>query len=103
MSGGVSPPMARKLFLVEETFTVQRRGTILLPGLAPEDQERSGIGDPLRLLRPDGSELRVAIAGMDWFHPGPGGEIAILVALSKFEVPAGTEVWSVEAEPDLVP
>jgi hypothetical protein len=86
--------MARKLFNVEDFFSIKGRGTVLLPGLVPEGDERFRIGDLLRLWRPDGSELQVAISGFDFFHPGPHGEYAVLVALPKAEVPLGTEVWS---------
>ena len=86
--------MARKLFNVEDSFTVHHRGTMLLPGLIPEGDERFRIGDTLRLRRPDGTELRVAVDGFDFFHPGPNGEYAVLIALPKAEVPRGTEVWS---------
>jgi hypothetical protein len=84
----------RKLFTVEETFTIHHRGTILVPGLLAERNECFRIGDPLRLVRPDGSELTVTIRGLDLFNRGPKGEIAVLVELQKSEVPLGTEVWS---------
>jgi hypothetical protein len=86
--------MARKLFNVKDSFSIKGRGTVLLPGLAPEGDERFRIGDSLCLRRPDGTELRVAIGGFDFFHPGPQGEYAVLIALPKAEVPLGTEVWS---------
>jgi hypothetical protein len=86
--------MARKLFSVEEVFTVHHRGTMLLPGLTPQADERFSIGDLLLLRRPDGSEVQVNIDGIDLVHPGPNGEYAVLVALPKPEVPLGTEIWS---------
>lgn len=85
--------MARKLFTVEETF-IHHRGTVLLPGVVSEGDEDFHIGDPLRLVRPDGSEVATAIDGFDLFNLGPRGECAVLVALPKPEVPTGTEVWS---------
>ena len=87
--------MARKLFIVEETFSIHHRGTILVPGLVPEAEERFRTGDPLRLIRPDGSEVATAIDGLDLINRGPQAQFAVLVALPKFEVPVGTEVWSV--------
>ncbi len=86
--------MARKLFTVEDTFTIRGRGTILVPGLAPEGDEHFRIGDALRLVRADGSEVATAINGLDFFNPGPQGQIAVVVALPKSEVPVDTEVWS---------
>jgi hypothetical protein len=86
--------MARKLFTVEESVTVSQRGTFLMPGLVHEGDERFHIGDPLRLVRPDGTEIVTAIDGIDFCNVGPQGEIAVMVALAKSGVPAGTEVWS---------
>jgi hypothetical protein len=86
--------MARKLFTVEESFTVSQRGTFLMPGLVHEGDERFRIGDPLRLVRPDGSEIVTGINDFHVLNPGLQGEIAVMVALPKSGVPAGTEVWS---------
>ena len=86
--------MARKLFAVEDTFTIQQRGPILAPGVQPEDDERFRTGDALRLVRPDGSEVFTSIGGIEFFHPDPLGRFAILVPLAKSEIPIGTEVWS---------
>jgi hypothetical protein len=87
--------MARKLFTVEGVFSIQRRGTILIPGLVPERDGRFVIGKTLRLLRPDGTETQTAITGLDRFSPPlSAGPFAVMVALPKSEVPIGTEVWS---------
>jgi hypothetical protein len=86
--------MARRLFTVEETFKLKNRGTILVPGVLPEGDERFRIGDPLRVLRPDRSELMVAIVGFHSFDPGPCCEYTVLVALPKSEIPIGSAVWS---------
>jgi hypothetical protein len=86
--------MARKLFTVEDTFTIRGRGTVLVPGLVPEGDEHFRIGDALRLVHPDGSEMVVAISGIELFNPGPQAQYPVLVTLSKSEVPIGSEVWS---------
>lgn len=86
--------MARKLFTVEQAFTIRPRGIILLPGLMPEGEERFRVGDKLRLVCPDGSDLVTAIKGLDLFNLGPRGETAVMVPLQESEVPVGTEVWS---------
>jgi hypothetical protein len=86
--------MPRKLFTVEDTFAIRGRGTFLVPGIVPEGDERFRIGDALRLVHPDGSELMTAISGIDFFNPGPQAQYPVLVALPKSEVPIGTEVWS---------
>jgi hypothetical protein len=95
--------MARRLFTVEEVFTIHWRGTILVPGIVPEGDERFHIGDTLRLRRPDESELLVTIDGIDLFNVSEAGAYSIVVALPKSEVPLGTEVWSTEAHLDLGP
>jgi hypothetical protein len=87
-------PQSRKLFTVETRTPVEQHGTILYPGFNPGPDERLRIGDRVRLRRPDGLELRAAIGGLVFFHPGPNGEWAILVSLEESQVPIGTEVWS---------
>jgi len=87
--------MARTLFTVEDAFTIRGRGTILVPGLIPQGDERFRVGDLVRLLRPDGSEVEKPIGGIDMFNVPAHGGYAIVVALPKQEVPIGTEVWSV--------
>jgi hypothetical protein len=94
-NGRAAKTAPRKLFSVETRFEVQDRGTILGPGLISEPDEFFRVGQSIQLRRPDGSELRVSIRGLDFFHPGPNGEWAILVGLEESEVPIGTEVWSV--------
>lgn len=85
--------MPRKLLTVEDTFSLEQRGTVFAPGLTPAGDERFFIGDPLRLVRPDGTEIVTAIKGID-LKTGPQGQLFVLVPLPKFEVPVGTEVWS---------
>ena len=85
--------MPRHLFTVEDTFTIRGRGTILVPGIVPEGDERFRIGDALRLRRPDGSEVEATIDGIECFTPPPG-IYPIVVTLPKSDVPLGTEVWS---------
>ena len=87
--------MIRHLFTVEFGFIIRGRGIIgLLPGLLPQGDELFSVGDPLRLLRPDGSELRTVIEGFDFANVRVHGGYAIYSMLSKSEVPIGTEVWS---------
>ncbi|MBL8848209.1 MAG: hypothetical protein JNG89_00925 [Planctomycetaceae bacterium] len=86
--------MARKLFTVDQSFTIRQRGTILVPGLVPEGEERFRAGDALRLVYPDGSDIETTIKGLDLLNLGPQGETAVLVAWQESEVPIGTEVWS---------
>jgi hypothetical protein len=50
--------MARRLFVVEDTFLIQGRGLVPVPGIIPQGEERFTVGDSILLLRPDGSCLR---------------------------------------------
>jgi hypothetical protein len=86
--------MGRHLFTIEDAFAVRERGTILVPGLPAGRDGRWQIGDALVLRRPDGSTVETTIRGMDLQHPGPRGEIAVLVPVAKADIPVGTEVWS---------
>ncbi len=86
--------MARRLFIVEDVFTIHRRGIVLVPGIVPQGDERFCIGDALRLRHPDGSELPATIDGIDLFNLDAHGGFAIVLVLPKSEVPIGTEVWS---------
>jgi translation elongation factor EF-Tu-like GTPase len=85
--------MSRHLFTVEDTFTIRGRGTILVPGIVPEGDERFRIGDALCLRRPDGSEVEATIDGIECFNP-PHGTYPIVVRSPKSDIPLGTEVWS---------
>jgi len=61
------------------------------------DGERFRVGDPLLLKRPDGSELRTTIGGLEILSPNPTNQrVVLLKALTKEDVPIGTEFWSVD-------
>lgn len=90
--------MARLLFVVEDTFAIRDRGLVLVPGIAPQGDEVFRIGYPLRLRRPDGSELMTAIGGLEMIG-GLAHRDAVpilLLGLGKVDVPVGSEVWSVD-------
>ena len=87
----------RRLFTVSDRFTVRGRGIVLLPGLKPVGEERFNVGDKVCLRRPAAEDLIVPIAGLELPHPNPENEVLILIGeLSKDDVPAGTEVWSLD-------
>jgi hypothetical protein len=92
--------MARRLFVVEDTFFIKRRGLVLVPGIVPQAKERFRVGDPIVLKRPDGPRLESTIGGIEIIScspPRPGTDVVILLKnLDKAEVPIGTEVWSVD-------
>ena len=87
--------MARRLFIVEDTFAIRGRGLFLSPGIVPVGEERFRVGDPLVLRRPDGSTVSVSIGGLEFLCPNPRHDVVImLTGLSKQDVSVGTEVWS---------
>jgi hypothetical protein len=88
--------MSRKLFTVEDTFLIQGRGLVLVPGIVPQGDERFRVGDPVLLKRPDGSTLTWKIGGLEIISGARrSGDVPILlVGLDKKDLPIGTEVWS---------
>jgi hypothetical protein len=93
--------VARCLFIVEDTFYIKGRGLVTVPGVLCQGEERLRVGDPLVLIRPDGSRLEWIIGGIELIScspPRPKHEVVILLqGLSKDDVPIGTEVWSVDS------
>ena len=86
--------MSRKLFVVEETMVIEKRGVVLLPGLAA-DQSLSGATE-VELRLPNGTSTLARVAGMAHFGRKPGSPSPLLLALSPPDlvVPRGTEVWT---------
>lgn len=89
--------MGRHLFTVEDRFVIRQRGMIITPGVVPQAEELFRVGDPLELRRPDGTSLRVTLAGFTFAIPGPKNEVYFILPaeVTKSEVPVGSEVWSV--------
>jgi len=94
--------MARLLFTVEDTFLIEGRGLVPVPGIVPQGDEVFHVGDPIRLKRPDGSEIEWQIGGLEMLYPRPPqNDVCILLkGLNKDDVPIDTEVWSVDSECD---
>ena len=91
--------MARLLFQVAETFEINGRGLVLLPGIIPVGDERFRVGDPIRLKRPDGKEEDYPIGGLEMCTPRRVADVALLLTnVTKVEVPIGSEVWSVDSQ-----
>jgi hypothetical protein len=93
--------MARRLFVVEDTFFIKGRGLVPVPGIVPQAEERFRVGDPIVLKRPDGSHTEWTIGGLEMIScspPRPRTDVVILLKdLNKEDVPIGTEVWSSDA------
>ena len=94
--------MARHLFTVKDTFLIEGRGLVPVPGIVPQGDEQFRIGDFIRLKRPDGSEIDWRIGGLEMLYPLPSSkDVCILLGgLGKQDVPIGTEVWSMDNEGD---
>jgi hypothetical protein len=91
--------MARCLFVVEDTFTVEaRKILVLLPGVVLQNDERFAAGDAISLRRPDASIIEERIASLELMNPmPPSGAVAVVLKdLRKQDVPVGTEVWSID-------
>jgi hypothetical protein len=93
--------MARRLFVVEDTYTILGRGLCLIPGIDPIENKLFRVGDPLIIKRADGSEIRTTIAAFVRPMPNPLGQLDLLVTeLTKSDVPIGAEVWSIDQYSD---
>jgi hypothetical protein len=92
--------MSRRLFVVEDTFTITGRGLVLVPGIIPEGEERFRAGDPILLKRPEGSSLTCKIGALEILMRVPPDRkrdvVIMLKERRKEDVPIGTEVWSVD-------
>ena len=84
------------LIVVEETFELSDGVLHLAPGVPFEVTDRAHLkqGDQLELRRPDGTVITTNVF-FD-FHVPSHGKIGLgLKALTKADIPAGTEVWKV--------
>ena len=93
--------MARRLFVVEDTFLIKGRGLVPVPGIVPQGEERFRVGDRLVIRRPDGSHLEWTIGGIEIFSctpPRPRHDLVILLKdlNRRRTVPIGSEVWSAD-------
>ena len=75
------------LFKVEATYPITGKGLILAPGVG---DKHVSIGQKIRLIRPDKSEIETIVRGVTF-----EGNHDILVdeKIKKEDVPIGTEVW----------
>ena len=61
-----SPPVRHR-----DSFLIAGRGLVVEPGFEPQGDERLRADDPILLRRPDGTELRATVGGIEMFGPGP--------------------------------
>ena len=89
--------MSRRLFIVEDSFSVDGHGLVLIPGILFEGEERFRIGDRMTLRQPDGLTREVRIGGSALLYPNPRCDVVILLrGMTKGDAPVGTQVWSTE-------
>ena len=75
------------LFKVDERFMVTGRGLVLVPGLG---EKKATLGDPVRIIRPDGTIIETTIRGIGF---NKFREILVGGNLTKEDIPIGSEVW----------
>ena len=80
------------LFIVENKFSMTGRGLILTSGLGDKVKFIT-TGTKIKLIRPDKSELLTTIIGNTFEG---NHDILINSELNNEEIPAGTEVWTIE-------
>jgi hypothetical protein len=90
-----------KLCSVESTFVLEGVGLVILPGIPyPSEKMRNvRVGEPIILVRPDGSEIKTAIRSIESIYRNPPADHAPIIpseALKQEDVPVGTEVWLCE-------
>jgi hypothetical protein len=92
--------MKRLLLTVERTVLIPNRGLALMPGIVFQPDEEFCAGDPIVLLRPDGSAVIWRIGSLTVRTPSPwhNDVCIVLKHMTKEDVPVGTEVWSVRSQ-----
>ncbi len=89
---------ATLLFIVEDAFQIAGRGCVLVPG---PSTEAGGpvlhVGDPIRLIKPNGQAIETRIHGIEMIHRRPSPKvitapIALPDDITKDQVPAGTQM-----------
>jgi translation elongation factor EF-Tu-like GTPase len=86
------------LFIVEDAFQITGRGCVLVPGPSAEvGGPALRVGDPIRLVKPDGQAIDTHVRGIEMIHRRPlpkviTAPILLPKEVTKDQVPAGTRV-----------
>lgn len=86
------------LFVVEDAFQITGRGCVLVPGPSTEPGGPAlRVGDPIRLVKPNGQEIETLVRGIEMIHRRPPPKVVtapILLSkeITKDQVPVGTRV-----------
>jgi hypothetical protein len=88
--------MARRLFIIEGTFTIFGLAVGLLPGV-PNDEPGTHVlpGMTIELHRPDGTTLATRIQAVEWFQTptAPAAPLILPPEVTMEQAPVRTEVW----------
>ena len=84
---------------IDDVFQIAGRGCVVTPGIPKDADLRLKVGDPLLLRRPDGSDLRTILRGIEMGGSPefPGIPILLGAEVSKEQVPVGSELWTPSA------
>ena len=87
--------------VVEIAFEIEGRGCVVCPGLLYADNPAVRIGDQIDLLRPDGSEIRTSIRGIEMIRTTERKSLPLLLPsdIHKNEIPPGTVLMIYEGSP----
>nr|MBI3477235.1 hypothetical protein [Acidobacteriota bacterium] len=84
------------LIVVAETFEFQDGTLHLAPAVPFAIVENLKQGDQLELLRPDGTSVKTRLHCFDFLVPSREKiGLCLNKPLTKADIPAGTEVWTV--------
>lgn len=82
---------------IEEVFDLANRGCVIAPGVSKETEFTVLIGSPLLIVRPDGSELKTTVKGIEMINsikkPVRFNPILLPRDVTKAEVPKGSKVY----------
>ncbi len=85
-------------FIVEDAFQITGRGCVLVPGPSTEAcGPRLRVGDPIRLVKPDGQAIDTRVRGVEMIHRRPPPKVVTAPILlpkeiTQDQVPLGTHV-----------
>jgi hypothetical protein len=87
--------------IVEIAFEIDGRGCVICPGLLYVDNPAVRVGDHIDLLRPDGSEIRTSIRGIEMIRTTERKGLPLLLPrdIHKNDVPPGTVLMIYEDSP----
>ncbi len=85
-------------FTVEDVFQIDGQGIIAVPGLVVDDDPNVFPGDPLTIIRPDGTIVESNLGGISMINTIHRQCLPIILpkSLNKSDVPAGSTITITE-------